>query len=509
MDLTSWQFVLGIGAVYIATLFGVRSIATNAIDNVRRLTLFFLIYIASVAIYALGQQQLWFSNIATVKHITIFLGWLTLIDLFAILFFKLLLPRFGLRPASIVGDLFVGIAIIVLVVITLKNFGVDTTGIFATSAVITAILAIGLQATLGNVIGGIALQLDRSVRVGDWIELENGKQGKVQEIRWRHTVIQTRDWDTIIVPNSSLLAANITILGKRVGEPLQHRMWIYFNVDFRTRPSQVIEIAEAALQAAPPMKGVALQPKPNCICADFAGDNRESYALYAVRYWLTDIAEDDPTNSLVRQRLYAALNRANIPLAIPAAHYFIDNNNRERRQRKLEKDLQYRKNALSTVSFLRMLNDDELDHLAKGLQPVLFSKNENIMVQGMQSDWLYIQIEGEVEVKVNIGGVNKVVSTLSAPTFFGEMGLMTGEPRNATITATTSVKCFRLYRDGFKKVLHERPEIIEEISSILLDRDHETQQAKEMLGEEIAKRKSEKTSGQLFNKISTFFGLSH
>lgn len=390
---------------------------------------------------------------------------------------------------------------------TLSNFGVDATSIAATSAVVTGILAIGLQATLGNIIGGVALQLDRSIRLGDWIQLENGMQGRVQEIRWRHTVIETRNWDTLIVPNSSLLAANIIILGKRVGEPLQHRMWVYFNVDFRTNPSHVIDVVEEALQAEPAILNVAIHPKPNCVCLDFSGDNRESYAHYAIRYWLTEIQDDDPTNSLIRKRLYAALQRANIPLAIPAAQLFIDNDDSQRRAQKEQKNILARIDALNQIDFLSGLNEDERIVLALGLQLVLYSKGENIMIQNDKANWLYILTEGSAEVWVESGGKNSKVADIKSPTFVGEMGLMTGSPRTATIVATSDVYSYRLHRDTFQKVILQRPSIIKKISEILAIREVETNAIKNKLNEEAKNQKIAQTSVHMLTKISTFFGL--
>src|SRR6202042_3547825 len=135
-------------------------------------------------------------------------------------------------------------------------------------------------------------------------------------------VIETRNWDTLIVPNANLLAQNIVILGKRTGKPLQHRMWVYFNVDFRHAPSRVIDVVRDALAMAP-IEGVADDPKPTVICYDFAKDPRDSFAYYAVRYWLTDLANDDPTSSRVRTRIFTALKRASIPLARPVQTLFV------------------------------------------------------------------------------------------------------------------------------------------------------------------------------------------
>src|ERR1041385_2913444 len=118
----------------------------------------------------------------------------------------------------IASDLLVGLGYLVVALVVLARHGVDPTGALVSGAVVSAVLAISLQSTLGNVVGGVALQLDGSVREGDWIQLENGKQGRVRSVRWRHTVLETREWSTIIVPNAQLLANNIRSEERRVGK---------------------------------------------------------------------------------------------------------------------------------------------------------------------------------------------------------------------------------------------------------------------------------------------------
>src|SRR5256885_17169044 len=114
----------------------------------------------------------------------------------------------------------------------LHRSGVQLSGIIATSAVVTVVLGLSLQATLGNVLGGIALQLDDSIHLGDWLQLPNGQQGKVKAIRWRHTVVETRTWYTVIVPNASLLTHTILILAPAAATPTQHRRGGSFNSGF-------------------------------------------------------------------------------------------------------------------------------------------------------------------------------------------------------------------------------------------------------------------------------------
>src|SRR5438552_5939666 len=310
--------ILILGAALVVMAAFVGRFAPKKRRRIRRATILVMLYVTTFAVAAVlhwvdaegWSRRVWF--LADLFEV------LVVIDLVAILLFDLVLLALRIEIANIVHDLALGAAYILAFIGMLHRSGVQLSGIIATSAVVTVVLGLSLQATLGNVLGGIALQLDDSIHVGDWLQLPTGQQGKVKAIRWRHTVVETRNWDTVIVPNSALLNDNILILGEREDQPTQHRMWVYFNVDFRYSPEEVINVVEDALQSTP-IPNVAAFPPPNCICFDFAKgvEGGESYANYAVRYWLTELAADDPTSSAVRVRVYVALKRAGIPLAVP------------------------------------------------------------------------------------------------------------------------------------------------------------------------------------------------
>jgi small-conductance mechanosensitive channel/CRP-like cAMP-binding protein len=434
-----------------------------------------------------------------------FFGLLTAINLIVLVVFDLGLSTLRVTSAPFLSSLMVVIGNVAAVVITMRELGVEISSILATSALLSGILSFSLQGTLANIVGGAALQIDDSIKVGDWVQLENGRQGKVREIRWRFTVIETRDWDTMIVPNATLLASTVTILGKREGQPIQHRMWVYFNVDFRFSPADVVEAVNTALQAAP-IEGVAGEPKPHAICFDFAKDGRDSFAYYAVRYWLTDLARDDPTSSKVRERIFTALKRADIPLAMPAAHVWVEQD-AENRARRKQVEAERRRSALDGVSFLKALHDEERAHVAERLRYALFAPGETITKQGAVAHWLYIIVTGVAEVRVNIEGSDKTVAKIQAPGFVGEMGLMTGEPRTATVVAVTEVECYRLDKEGFNKIMVGRPEIAAEISHVLASRTVELQAVREDLDADSKRRALEAEHHRLMTTIQGFFGL--
>ena len=172
----------------------------------------------------------------------------------------------------------------------LSRFGVTLSSLVATSAVMTGVIVFSLQDSLSNILGGLVLQIDESFAGGRLGQNRTRPAGKVKEITWRHVAIETRNWDTVIIPNSVLIKSQVMIQGQRSGQPLQTRRWVYFNVDFRVPPTEVIRMVTDAL-VTEPVEGSATDPPPNVVLMEL----KESYFSYAARYWLTDLARDDPT----------------------------------------------------------------------------------------------------------------------------------------------------------------------------------------------------------------------
>src|SRR5262249_26743530 len=286
----------------------------------------FLITLVATVLVASGSSMDGFSYRLT-RWLALLIDSVAIINLIGVLVFSVALKLFRVTVPMLLHALVLALAYIFTAITLLYRIGVDLAGLVATSAVITAVIAFSLQDTLGNILGGIALQLEHTINIGDWVRIDQ-QEGRVKEIRWRHTSIETRNWDTIVIPNISLMKGQFILLGRREGMPLQHRQWVYFNVDFRFAPTDVINVVETAL-CAEPIPNVASNPAPHCLITDF----KDSYATYAARYWLTDLALTDPTDSVVRCRIYAALRRAEIPLSMPASAVFMTEDDETRRAR--------------------------------------------------------------------------------------------------------------------------------------------------------------------------------
>lgn len=508
----AWAVGLFAAVVVTATL--VNKFAPAFRARLRRVVILYGVYVvcvgAHLALAALGVPT-WPGRLEVAAEL---LKAFTVVNVVATVGFTVVLPRSGVSLPTIAADLLVGLGYILATVGVLSGHGLDPSSVLATSAVVSAVLAISLQSTLGNILGGVALQLDGSIHEGDWIQLENGKQGRVRAVRWRHTVVETRDWSTIIVPNAQLLASNIMILGKRDGRAVPQRMWVWFNVDFRYMPTKVIQVVTDAVNASP-IAGVAADPRPNVVCMDFTKEQRESFATYAVRYWLTDLAADDPTNSRVRARVYTALRRAGIPLAVPAHTAFVEMHDEERLARRNRRHVAERFEAIRTVALFRSFQEDELQTLAEGMSHAVYTAGEVITRQGAIANWLYVLTSGTAEIRTLVDPDGdgplppepKLVATLHAPDFFGEMGLMTGEPRQADVIAVTDVECFRLGKATFERVLLERPEIVNELSEKLATRRVELIAVRDGLDATARLSRHATERERILGGIKSFFGL--
>lgn len=441
---------------------------------------------------------------ATLHFLALLLQGIAFLGLLAVVLFALLLPSIRLSLPRIARDLAVALAYLVLVFYLLSTHHVDIAGIVATSAVVTAVIGFSLQETLANVMGGVGLQLDGSIATGDWVKFGD-VSGIVREISWRHTAIETRNGDTLIVPNSALMKTAIMRQGQRVeGGPLQERRWVYFGVDYRFPPTQVIQTVLDALTKEP-IPSVSRSPMPDVLLTEF----HESWAVYAARYWLTDIFHDDPTDSVVRTRVFFALKRAGIPLSLPASTLFLEPRDEERRRRHERRDAVERRRAVDGVPLFQSLTSEERERLAQSLVFTPFAPGEAIVVQGAQVHNLYILTEGRAEVRVAVPDAPpRVVKELVAPDFFGEMGMLTGEPRRATVLALAPVVCWRLDKETFRSFLEARPEIANGVSKILAQREVELVAAREGLSEEAKRARLADAHSSFLSRIERFFALA-
>jgi len=450
----------------------------------------------------LGAAKLGFDSAARVFDAFFRIVWtIALIRMAGFAFFRLVMPRLGRPLPRIIEDLAIIAVYTAYGLSQLRHAGVDLTGILATSAIITAVLAFAMQDTLGNVLGGLAIQFDNSVRVGDWIQMD-GLSGRVIDIRWRSTAIETRDWETVVIPNSLLMKNRFVILGRREGAPLQLRRGIRFMIDPAVPPARVIALVDEEMREIM-IANVARAPAPSCVLVDFVYGN----LLYELRYFLTDLQEDLFTDSAVRVHLFASLQRGGIRVAEEQRTAHAVAKDEAHAENVRQRELQRRLIMLKQVDLLATLSEEERSFVAGRLEYAPFARGDIITKQGSVAHWLYVIAFGEAEVRYEqVGRAPRVLGTLSAGQFFGEMGLLAGESRNATVIAKTDVECYRLDRPSFQALLLARPELANEVSRVIAARKPGLETARAEAAEAMA-HPPEPAQPALLERIQRFFGL--
>ena len=456
--------------------------------------------IIGIAITALGHAlpQLGNAEEMDVLAALVKVGWGVLfIRISCIAFFRIGMPAVGLAPPRILHEIVFVLACIGWMLVRLRASGLEPGSIITTSAAITAIVAFSMQETLGNILGGLALQLDKSLHLGDWLVVE-GVRGKVVEVRWRHTALLTPNGEVVVIPNSLLMKSKMTVVTSE-DYPIARRT-VTFSTPDHVAPHEVIAAVEKALRGAM-MNYVASTPAPDCVVADYDNGNIK----FAVRYWLLDQLHDAVADSTVRLHIYSALHRADFVLAHPVLDIRVDTEAQARDAETREMEIGRRMQVLKEVPLFAGLQEEELRKVASRLRVAPFVKNDVMTRQGAVAHWLYVLVNGEADIWYEgEDGQRRFVSTLTAGTVFGEMGMMTGAPRAATVAARTHAVCYRIDKACFEDVLRARPELADELAEVMSARHTEL----EAVRREHQIAASDNGEESLVARIRRFFVLS-
>jgi len=397
----------------------------------------------------------------------------------------------------IVIDVVFALGMLAYGIYRLNAIGVNLAGVVTTSAIVTGALAFSAGETLGNLWAGMSLQLENTLRIGDWVRIED-RIGQVVSIRWRSMAIATPSNETIVVPNSSLMKNRVIVLGRSGERHALFRRSVPFQVDYDYSPAKVVRvIADALVQSDIP--NVSKSPLPQCVCAEF----QDSGVLYRALYHPIDLGDLMRTDSAVLIAIYSALQREGMPIPFPQQVIELKRRSRER----ADDERSARTAVVERLELFHALVDEERAAVAASLKRLPFASGELVFRKGDSADSLYILVEGVVHIFDEDGsGQRKHLADLSAPAYFGEMGLLTGQPRIATVVAATDVLCYRLGKQAIDGVLRARPEVAEALANALAVRQAENDATLRALDAE-SRRRSAGGAMDLLRKIRQFFAL--
>jgi small-conductance mechanosensitive channel/CRP-like cAMP-binding protein len=381
--------------------------------------------------------------------------------------------------------------------VTLHEMGAEFGSLLTTSALLTAVVGLSMQETLGNLFAGLAIQAQRPFEIGDWIQIEGAQDssfGKVIEINWRATKIQTYERAEIVFPNALLAKSPIRNHSKPTSVS---RRTIRVQGPYEVPPHRV---EAALLEAAMGCPGVLAEPEPRV----WVGDFHDSGIEYKLLYFIDDFDHTPAIDPAVRRRIWYSLQRAGISIPFPVRDVRVRQVSEAGAYQAELEQAKRRERMLRSVDFLDVLPEQALGHLAQNSKTRLYAAGEDIIHQGDEGSELFVIRTGDAMVLVEQEGREPVeVARLGPGRVFGEMSLVTGERRSATVRTSSPCEVIVLGQAAFRDVLEQNPDLAHRISEVLARRQAEIDQARST-PEELD---PETRTGVLLGKIRSFFSL--
>jgi CRP-like cAMP-binding protein len=381
------------------------------------------------------------------------------------------------------------VALAVFLIALRGTLGVNLTSLLATSAMISVVLGLALQDTLGSFFAGLALQMEAPLAIGEWVRFGE-HEGRVTQVGWRTVRIETLDGDEITFPNSLVTRATLQNFSRPA---LAHRDVVPVRLSYRHPPHEVLASLTEAMRGVP---GVLGDPPAHAALWEFG----ESEVHYRARYWIDDYSRANLIRSEVATRIWYRLNRDGIDHAFPARVL------KPEAPGPTGEELTRRTAAaLLAVDFFAPLTEPERLTLAARLRPQLFARGETVIRQGERGESLFLVTRGRVEVKVASGGEASVVGTIGEGSVFGEMSLLTGAPRTATVVALEDTEVLPVPRADFRHIAAANPVLLEEVARIVSSRRGKLAETIRETEEAAAARLA--AHRDLLERVRAFFGV--
>ncbi len=399
--------------------------------------------------------------------------------------------RKGYAPSAIFRDV-AGLLVYFVIVLVILHamLDINLASLVATSAVLTAVIGLALQDVLGSVISGLVLEAEASFTAGDWVKV-GAFEGEVRETGWRTTRLRTRFNEVIVLPNTYL--AREPLVNYSRPDP-RHRDGVRFEAGYEIPPNTVKQVAGAVLAADP---AVAADPPPEV----HTGQYNPSGIEYAARFWTADFANLIHTRDRILTNLWYALQRGGVRLPFPTTDLVIHSSLPAPPFAGGDVIT-----ALRRVPLLTPLHEEELQALAATARRLPFGQGEAIVREGDPGDSFYLIEGGEVSVSIGAAAGPRVIDHMRSGDCFGEMSLLAGEPRSATVTADGDVVVLEIDRRAFEKILVANPRLLEPISQIAAHRQ-ETQRTERAAAAVLPSFAQDPAAQHVLRRIRSFFGL--
>jgi small-conductance mechanosensitive channel len=342
-------------------------------------------------------------------------------------------------------------AIVIALVILASTF--LSQQLVTTSAVSAVVLGFALQDTLGNAFAGLAIQSEKPFHVGQWIKVGD-YEGRVAEVTWRATKLRTKAGNFVILPNNNVAKEAITNYSEPAA-PL--RLEVEVGASYLTPPN---EVKAAIMEALRHSSRVLVAPSPDVVLLAFDA----SAINYKARFWIDDYQADEVARDEVRTAIYYSFRRHNIDIPWPIQVQY----EKEWQTPDVNQKVEEEERLLASVDLFATLPPELRTQVARAAPMAVYGSGETIVREGEEGQSMFVVVSGSVSVVLE--PTRDEVARIQRGGHFGEMSLLTGEPRSATVLAVGDVVVVEIVADLFRRLAAVHPEAIEKIALAAMER---------------------------------------
>jgi small-conductance mechanosensitive channel/CRP-like cAMP-binding protein len=359
------------------------------------------------------------------------------------------------RESKLVQDLLAAIIYLAATfAIVADVFDLPVRGLLATSGALAIIIGLALQSSLGDVFSGIVLNIERPYRPGDWIILDDSLQGKVIETNWRATHILTGNQDVAIIPNSVIAKSKLV----NCSAPSKiHGASIRVKLEPSLTPAAGCNLLKEVLLGS---THILRTPEPSVTIKDLSAEMID----FELSYTVADVGAVDQAQNELFDRVFRAAAAAGARFSPRLAGSPGKSTSGDKGEARTPERL------LPGIALFSTLTAEEKAALASQMQRKDYKAGEVIVKKGTILQVLCIVSEGVLVGSVEENGLKVEVTRLAPGDFFGEVGLLTGEPLNGELSALTRVVIYEISKDALLPLLKARPNMAEELSESLATR---------------------------------------
>ena len=450
-----------------------------------KLALFgFILLYAELAMSTLPSYQSLFQGVQTIVVLLCLAKLVTFltVDVYLRIHTRQEVPSFLRDSVRLVVFLAVGIISLRLV------FKIDLSAIVTTTTVITATIAFAMQSTLANALSGFSIQSDQLLSRGNWISIkEKSIFGEIVNVGFRYTTLKNAENHLFMVPNSLIMQNIITYHGNHATEEkpaLQVDVMLGYDMPPEMAKSLLLRVIRDE-------QDVLTHPEPLVRLISL----NDSGITYQLKFCINDPSHRPSVQDSIYSQVWYAVNRAGYSFPFPHRQII----NAESRQ-----PFEFSKELI--VSYMRdsglfaMLDESTVAALADQAPITVFGADEIVVRQREKGSSLFIILKGTLEVSID----TTVVGTICQGSFFGEMSLLTGEARTATVRATSEVWLAEITKEVMEPILRANPSMLETLSTILVERELKSRASKASHVETIS---CSPRGEDYLQRLKLFFGL--